>query len=156
MRKILFKAKRLDNGELVYGGSLITFLDNFSKSMYMPQFDEKCICEHDNLTDDILSFENCRFYKIDTNTLCQYTGLEDKNGKKIFEGDIVRCEYANCVKNIHIETVVFFDGCFMTVKDGLYAHICGKSKRFEHLDKSVYMISIEVIGNIHDKKEVID
>ena len=52
MREILFKAKRLDNGEWVSGGSLITFFDNGVKSFFMPQFNEKCTCEHDEKTDD--------------------------------------------------------------------------------------------------------
>lgn len=91
MREILFKAKRIDNNEWVSGGSLVTFSDNGVKSFFMPQFNEKCICEHDRITDDILSFSNCRFYKVHPETLCQFTGLHDKNGNKIWENDI--CVY---------------------------------------------------------------
>lgn len=70
-REILFKAKRTDNGEWVEGlpgydiNGKITEIE-----VYKKVFD-------------------CRIYEIDPNTLCQFTGLTDKNGKKIWENDIV-------------------------------------------------------------------
>ena len=89
-------------------------------------------------------------------TIGQFTGLTDKNGKKIFEGDIIHTLYANCPKNEHIEKVVFFNGSFMAEKDGLYVKLTGTEspKRFS-FDKSVYMIECEVIGNIHDNPELL-
>ena len=71
-REILFKAKRLVNGKWVEG---------------LPGYDID-----GNITEleAYKSFCNCQIHVIDPETLCQYTGLTDKNGKKIWENDIVR------------------------------------------------------------------
>lgn len=95
-------------------------------------------------------------YEVIPETIGQYTGLIDKNGKKIFEGDIVRCRYANVLKNEHIQTVVFYCGKFMAKfsNGGAYAELFDGVKHFD-FDKSVYMTEIEIIGNIHDNSELL-
>lgn len=71
MREILFKAKRLDNGEWVEGYYIgpIGVLDVHE------------ICDVHDITGPRV--------EVDPSTVCQYTGLKDKNGKRIFEGDIL-------------------------------------------------------------------
>ena len=82
-------------------------------------------------------------------TVGQFTGLTDKKGKRIFEGDIVDVEYdiqyvGVAAKRIGLFVVVFYDGCFMKQKkDGGLFHFIPSDK-------------CEVVGNIHDNPELME
>ena len=71
MREILFKAKRISDGKWIEG-SLIVYSDQTTGIVY-----------------DIGDIEGMRKEVVRPETVCQYTGLTDRNGKKIFEGDII-------------------------------------------------------------------
>ena len=80
-----------------------------------------------------------------TDTLGQFTGLTDKNGKKIFEGDIVQCVRTHCDGEEMIGHITFHDCCF-----------CVKEKKSINQPAMDLCGDFEVIGNIHDNPELLE
>ena len=131
-REILFRGKRIDNGEWVEG----YYCTN-------PEWDRKAHGEHHW----IISCKNAIRYEVDPTTIGQYTGLNDKNGKKIFEGNIVDCwsEGVNA------------QGTVQQRRDGLWIIYPAWQKHIMWgLCPDEYSnTTVEVIGNTHDNPELI-
>lgn len=153
MREILFKAKRIDNGEWVEG---YVFDDGFvdSKRMFVGGL---VIMDYKGTANDRWKVGTA-FYEVDPNTICQYTGLTDKNGNKIWENDV--CRYVNSDVYEKQEEI-------LVVKYGRHAESCKINIGF-YIDwiKADYYRSdlvfwaenrnIEAIGNIFDNPELIE
>ena len=129
MREILFRGKRTDNGEWIYGD-------------LMQNVDCIKIREQEKDVKHI-----AKSFEIDLETVGQYTDLTDKNGKRIFEGDIVHClarmDEANCV-------VIFEEGEFRLVPErNCKTYVTGGGYH------ALRCFVKEVIGNIHDNPELL-
>ena len=153
MREILFRGKRIDNGEWVEGA----FLNDRDGAF--------CICP---AVSDISYGDggNRRrigcWYNVAPSTVGQYTGLKDKNGRRIFEGDIIRTHYTNTRQNGFVEQVVFHNGRFCSLfkipGPGNGKIWTSLPDGVPHLpqDKTPYMEWCEIIGNIHDNPELLE
>lgn len=139
MREILFRGKRVDDGEWVYGAYYgLCRITNKAGGF-----------EYEHL---MRQSNNEPLYRVDPETVGQFTGLKDQNGKKIFEGDIVRyqpeywCELMQSVVEYCADKWNYpaFD-----LKDHDYE---GNGLQFAHEEG----IWLEVIGNIHDNPELLE
>lgn len=143
MRDISFKGKRKDNSEWVEG----YLFDNGmvdSKRMFIGSL---VITEHKGLGEDVWDIGHA-FYEVLPETVGQYTGLTDKNGKKIFEGDILA--FSDRLVYVHWHD---YCGCW----DCSYIKaIDGKPTLHEDRSPNKWRYNAEVIGNIHDNKELLE
>lgn len=141
MREILFKAKRVDNGEWIEG-SLIDLDIDSGYCYIVPPYKKASILPINFLITD-------RMKLVDPKTLCQFTGLYDKNGKKIWENDIFQ----------------YTDETMVTKKDLIeynethasFVRLCNTEKlglQYLWIDEATCNHG-EVIGNIFDNKELL-
>lgn len=137
MREILFKAKSIQTGEWVegyyteYNGK--TFI-GINISIYSDIF-------------EVFYIPLIRWFEVDPKTICQFTGLCDKNGKKIWENDILMA---------HLDESYPEDATYETVEwnvAGWVGHETGSIGR-QYLDK-FDLEHYEVVGNIFDNPELL-
>ena len=145
MREIKFRGKRFDNGEWVCGGSVIQFVDDGVLTVYIPQFNEKCTCLHD-AQDNIMAFEACSIYKVNPATVGQHTGLKDKTGREIYEGDILHCQDRIVHVRWHAQAGTW-DCDFVKYTDN---PLCSNG-----IIPVEWKFRAEIIGNVHDNPELL-
>lgn len=139
MREILFRGKRTDNGEWVYG---------YYVCDETGQISEEPIAFIYHLNNHPCGWDLIPFEVI-PETVGQFTGLTDKNGTKIFEHDIVRCEF-NSAPPMNGK-VVFENGAF-----GLrWKHHGSGVENFAAFE-CICNVEYTVIGNIHDNPELLE
>lgn len=128
MREILFRGKRLNNGAWVFGQYVYQYGGH---TIYLPSTDAN-------------GFDN---YNINPESVGQYTGITDKNGKQIFEGDILKATiWSNGDLLTFAAVVQYANGEFglKSIESPVVYHFC-----------SICKTRSEVIGNIHDNPELL-
>lgn len=132
MREILFRGKRIDNGEWVEGNLFVPDKVDFRKPP----------------TEILMGTNIARIsYEVDPETVGQYTGLKDKNGKRVFEGDI--CQHEKTGRTISVSWHGTMAG-YVWSKRIEDSHLFDFGELFRVHDKYA------VIGNIHDNPELLE
>ena len=147
MREILFKAKRKDNGKWVEGQ--YAYINNPLTENGEPI--RHLICNGTNIFN----------YEINLDTLCQYTGLTDKNGKKIWENDIVRfqfdnddCPFPNKDTKKRLGKIFFSDfRASWSIAMGRKGNKRINNDLFKYVQNGN---RVEVIGNIFDNADLLE
>lgn len=133
MRTIKFRGKKTTNDVWVYGSFVCS--NDLDAAIYYQKGNG--------------SVKSMDWVYVKPETIGQYTGLLDKNGKEIYEGDIITCiNKSDSVYEIGRQMIGFVayeeNGCYWFCKNN-----------FQHYNDWAFADDIEVIGNIYDNKDLI-
>lgn len=151
MRKIKFRAKRIDNGEWICGD-------------LQQNIDAIKIREQEKDIDGKTLDRIAKSYVVDKNTISQFIGLYDKNRKEIYENDIVKAKYIEKrdFGGIKYDNEMEFNELVVWKYQAFQLEIdnCG-IKMYRHLNfyedlNNIKLKEIEVIGNIFDNPELLE
>lgn len=144
MRDYEFRGKRLDNGEWVYGSLTVRLVDGYldhSKKCYFIQYD------YMNNYGQVFTDK----FEVDSSTIGQLTGLNDKNGKRIYEGDVVCTPFIDPIFGDMINNEIYYEQKWtVTFKEGSF--IVDNEDRLIYLYAFSQNGNVEIIGSIHDKE----
>lgn len=137
MREILFRGKRKDNKKWIVGyyaiiGERIVIIKTQSEDYYA-------------VDDSVKKSHGNEVIEVNPKTVCQYTGLIDKNGREIFEGDFLCSHYDEKFPEEETMSVIVWDRFGWGIK---YRDVVGKLDDFDCKNG-------EVTGNIFDNPELI-
>lgn len=132
MREILFRGKRTDNGKWVEG----------LLARYNPKYD---------IVNMVIYFDI--LVPVYTRMVGQFTGLTDKNGKKIFEGDILKSESDGYIGVVKYNEIIasFVSEINDTTPEFYHYSLLNKGD----VSKTTQLKETVVIGNIHDNPELL-
>lgn len=162
--RYLFKAKRIDNGEWVQG-NLVYSEDSEDgwQTLIIPTRESNMFTKGGSKGN--IGFEN--WYRVDHDTICQCTGLKDKNGKLIWENDVVKkgfyIDYNSVYQEEYVPSVIS-EEYVGTIKFEHFAWVVGIFNDHlkcilpicELLEHSEDIKYFEIVGNIFDNPKLLE
>lgn len=141
-KDILYKAKRVDNGEWVCGLPIYkNYIRVFTEHEYEDEDGRK------------IKYSTTKDYQVDPKTMCEFIGLTDKNKNNIFEHDIV--DYEDCpASDYYRETIIINRGVIEFENGAFFV----TNRETVEMDDLVYkgVMECSVVGNIFDNPELLE